>query len=88
MLLTDDQISSYKELGYLFIENAFDSNEVSKMNKELPSLYNLDRPEIQKEKVRGETNSKKRTDIERKKNPATNQTKNRTNAAQMSLRTI
>jgi len=50
LLLTDDQISSYKELGYLFIENAFDSNEVAKMNKELPSLYNLDRPEIQKEK--------------------------------------
>jgi ectoine hydroxylase len=50
MKLTNEQINSFKELGYVFIENAFDSGEVKKMNDELPRLYNLDREEIQKEK--------------------------------------
>jgi ectoine hydroxylase len=50
MKLSDDQVNSFKELGYVFIENVFNSEEVKKMNDELPKLYNLDREEVQKEK--------------------------------------
>jgi len=48
--LSNEQIKSFKELGYLFVENAFDSEEVKNMTKELPGLYNLEREEVQKEK--------------------------------------
>ena len=50
MELTSEQIKSFKELGYLFVENAFDAEEVTTMTKELPDLYNLEREEVQKEK--------------------------------------
>ena len=50
MKLTVEQINSFKELGYVFIENVFDSVEVSKMNKELPRLYRMDKEQIQREK--------------------------------------
>ena len=50
MKLTVEQINSFKELGYVFIENVFDTVEVSKMNKELPRLYSMDKEQIQKEK--------------------------------------
>ncbi len=50
MKLSSSQTKSFKELGYVFIENVFDKDEVKKMNDQLPSLYDLDRPEIQKEK--------------------------------------
>ena len=49
MKLTVEQINSFKELGYVFIENVFDSVEVSKMNKELPKLYSMDKEQIQRE---------------------------------------
>ena len=51
MKLSDDQVNSFKELGYVFIENVFNSEEVKKMNDELPKLYNLDREEVQKEQI-------------------------------------
>ena len=50
MKLSDEQIKSFKELGYVFIENVFDAAEVKKMNDELPKMYSLDREEVQKEK--------------------------------------
>ena len=50
MKLTVEQINSFKELGYVFIENVFDTVEVSKMNKELPRLYSMDKEQIQREK--------------------------------------
>ena len=50
MKLSDEQIKSFKELGYVFIENVFDAAEVKKMNDELPEMYGLDREEVQKEK--------------------------------------
>ena len=50
MKLTVEQINSFKELGYVFIENVFDAVEVSKMNKELPRLYSMDKEQIQREK--------------------------------------
>ena len=50
MKLSDEQIKSFKELGYVFLENVFDAQEVKKMNDELPKMYSLDREEVQKEK--------------------------------------
>ena len=50
MKLSGEQIKSFKELGYVFIENVFDAAEVKKMNDELPEMYGLDREEVQKEK--------------------------------------
>ena len=50
MKLSDEQVKSFKELGYVFIENVFDAEEVEIMNNELPKMYSLDREEVQKEK--------------------------------------
>ena len=50
MKISNEQIKEFKELGYLFIENAFDEEEVKTMTKELPDLYNMDRKEVQREK--------------------------------------
>ena len=50
MELTEKQIKSFRELGYIFIEDLFQTDEIELMNNEAKAIYNIERPEVVKEK--------------------------------------
>ena len=50
MELTKEQVKSFKEAGYVFIEDLFKLEEIELMNNEAKTIYDIERPEIVKEK--------------------------------------
>ena len=50
MKFTEEQTKSFKEAGYVFIEDLFKAEEIELMNNEAKAIYDIERPEIVKEK--------------------------------------
>ena len=46
MKLSDDQVNSFKELGYVFIENVFNSEEVKRFADSPPDIDGSEHDEI------------------------------------------
>lgn len=50
MQLTEDQIKSFKDTGYLFLPELFSTDEVDVLTGALPEIFAMRRPEIVREK--------------------------------------
>ena len=50
MELNNDQIKSFRDQGYVFIEDLFSEDEINLLNKEAEEVYSVERPEVMKEK--------------------------------------
>ncbi len=50
MLLVEEQIRKFDDLGYIFLNDVFSLEEICIMKKEAEGIYKTDRPEIVKEK--------------------------------------
>ncbi len=50
MELNNDQIKSFRDQGYVFIEDLFSEDEIKLLNKEAEEVYSVERPEVMKEK--------------------------------------
>ena len=50
MKLTDAQIATFEQEGYLFLPNVFSAEEMALLTGEIPGLFAADRPEVIREK--------------------------------------
>ena len=50
MKLTDAQIATFEEEGYLFLPNVFSAEEMALLTGEIPGMFAQDRPEVIREK--------------------------------------
>ena len=50
MKLTDAQIATFEQEGYLFLPNVFSAEEMALLSGEIPGMFAEDRPEVIREK--------------------------------------
>jgi len=51
MELTKEQVKSFKEAGYVFIEDLFKLEEIELMNNEAKTIYDIERPKLLKKRT-------------------------------------